>query len=57
MFTEFLCNQMKAQKQIHKTSGGVAFKNVQSMQKLSQKIHLLAKVFKIDSGIFLFIFY
>lgn len=48
---------MKAQKQIHKTSGGVAFKNVQSMQKLSQKIHLLAKVFKIDSGIFLFIFY
>lgn len=28
---------MKAQKQIHKTFGGVAFKNVQSMQKLSQK--------------------
>lgn len=27
---------MKAQKQIHKTFGGVAFKNLLSMQKLNQ---------------------
>lgn len=55
MFTEFLCNQMKAQKQIHKTLGRLLKCTIYA--KLSQKIHLFVKVFKIDSGIFFFRFF